>query len=440
MTEYIKNKYFKIINNNDKTKVLDIINNEALIINQAHNGMHQNWYYNTKTNQFINLLNKKVLEIHNDKLIISEQTNNQSQKWEYIDGKIKSLLNNKYITFNESNPNNIYIADNLDKPNEKNKNQQWLLFYIDIDVKILNQIEKKHIEEKINKHEEKTTPNKTLKVPEKHENIKISLHKMPKISTKITIQAWIKINKFKHSETFKPIYYLNNNIGLWLMPHKLNLFTHKDFDINFKIKLNEWINVAQIYNYEMNIMRLYINSKLIFTIKINEYDSKTKKLVNRIEPNIFNIINNDEYKVGSLNISNYELDNVKITEVYKNSIYNENNNIFSHEIQIMKQKYDDLNKKYELLKYSKCPPEKKCISPESNYNKNQYVLKTEAEKKYDLLLKQLNTEAKNCSITNNNIELKMKHQIINIENENKRLKDELANIKKTLALCNSNFI
>ena len=82
MTEYIKNKYFKIINNNDKTKVLDIINNEALIINQAHNGMHQNWYYNTKTNQFINLLNKKVLEIHNDKLIISEQTNNQSQKWE----------------------------------------------------------------------------------------------------------------------------------------------------------------------------------------------------------------------------------------------------------------------------------------------------------------------------------------------------------------------
>ena len=31
-------------------------------------------------------------------------------------------------------------------------------------------------------------------------------------------------------------------------------------------------------------------------------------------------------------------------------------------------------------------------------------------------------------------------ELINIENENKRLKDELANIKKTLALCNSNFI
>jgi hypothetical protein len=416
--EYIRKKYFKIINNKDKRKTLDTINDEEITINVFHNGMHQNWYYDTKTNQFINLLSKKVIEFYNEGIILSKSTNNLSQKWKIVNGKIKSLLNNKYLTYNEKNPTNLYLTENNDKHEEIDPNQQWTLFYIEIDLKTLNEIERKKIEEKLDKHIKSNNKKKTLKIPESNKNIKISIDKLPPFGQYLTIQTWIKIKKFKQTEGFKPLFYLNNSIGLWIKPHVLELYTNKDFEVNYKVPLNEWFNVVLIYNYSNNMMQFFINAEIIFTIKINQYDIKTNKLIDSIEPNIFTIINNEYYNIGTLQISNYELNYIQFKENYNNSIYNDKNNIFKHELQAIKDKHTKLQKKYDLLKYSKCPPEKKCIKDTASdqvklKNNNLYILKTEAEKKYELLLANIKKESELCTVKNNNLELDLKHKITN---------------------------
>lgn len=427
MTTFIKKKYFKILNNGDNKLALSIENDNDVVIEMSHNGLHQNWYYDSVKNNVINLLNKKVLDYFNDALIISEPNDKLSQKWVIQNGKIKSLLTNKYLTYN-AQKKDLYLFEEKDLSVQK-----WTLHYVNVDVNLLNEIEIKNHNKEISLYNESKLKKKTVKIGEKTEIIKVPLNKQPKIRDILSIQAWIRIKSFKKSETFKPIYFLNNKIGLWLYPHVSKLFVHNDFNIDYKIEFNEWFNVVQIYNYKLNLLRFFINGKLLYSVKIEDI-TKDKKL-GTIEPNIFTIMNDDLIRVGTVYLSNYEIDNTLIMERYNNSTYNEANNIYKYEMEELKKKNRKLQESYDLLKHTKCPPEKKCIDDKENY-----ILKTVAEKKYDELLKKLKEEEQKCNIKNSNELLTMKHKLINYENQINELKHQLSICNVKFEKCNSNFI
>ena len=431
--EYITNKYFKLINNNNINKCIDVINNEQLIITPIHNGMHQNWYYDTQTKQIVHLLSKKVIEFFNETIILSKSViKSKSQKWEFLNNKLRCILNDKYLTLNTKD-NSLFLHES-----EKIDTQIWNIKYIKINLKTLNNIESKYLEDKINENKKTLEPgHKTLKIEEKNDIVKISIHKQPHIINKLSIQAWIKVKKFTRTETFKPLYYLNDKIGLWLMPYSLTLYTHKDFKIDYKLKINEWINITQIYNFDKNSYKFFINNKIIFNIRM--HDITDKKIQHKFDPNIFTIINNEDIKVGTLFYSNFELDNAIMTERYNNSLYNENNNIYTHELKEIQDNYKKLQQKYDLLKYSKCPPAQKCIK-EPQLNNNLYVLKSDANKKYEELMKELSNQKKLNYEQSNNTELEIKHKMINYKNKIKELETEMQNYKHNLNNCKSNFV
>jgi hypothetical protein len=426
---FIKKKYFKLLNNSDKKFAIDVENNNNIVISESHNGLHQNWSYDNKTQQFINILNKKVIDYFNNGVVLSEPSGQLSQKWFITsDSRIKSLLNNKFLTYNPEKKD-LYLSEH------KNAGEQlWELYYVDIPAHLLNEIELKHHENKIKEHTQKISNRKTLKISEKTEATKISIHKLPKFDRIISIQSWVRIKSFKRADVFQPLYFLNNKIGLWLYPHIFKLFVHNDFNVDYKIDTNEWFNVVQIYNFKTNSLKFFVNTKLLFNIKIE--DVKKGQKLDKIDPNIFTIMNNDHFRMGTMYISNYELDKATITERYNNSMYNETNNVYKYEMNELKEKYKKLQEKFDLFKHTKCPPAEKHI----NNGKDNYVLKHIADKKYDDLLKQMKQQEEKCVLTNNNDKLELKHKLINYEYQIKELQHQVMEYKRQYETCNSNFI
>ena len=421
--------YFKIIsrfNNKEKVKLcIDLNggmadNGTEIIVYKSHNGLQQLWKYDNGL--FINLIVGKVLDVVNNKVIINTLSGELSQKWS-IDtvGRIQSNLTKQYLTFEEVNSGAVFLMHEL-----KSNTQKWYFDMITLtpaqQENIKNTLLKNNADEltkSLDKYKKANglstniiyTPEelakraediktcatecasgidkKTLKIPQSDKTIYIPHERLPKFSGVISIQTWIKINKFVHTSEYKPIFYISNIMGLWLYPQTFKLFTHYDANIIGDIKLGEWFNIVEIYRD--TYLKVYLNNRVILDIEIDRWTEQKFNMT---------IINDTNINVGTLFFSNYEIDPVLISERWHNSIYNQSNNPYYTEYSDIKKKYDKLLIQHDLLKHSRCPPVEKCIAPINVIPSDTNVIKLSIEE-YNKVMK-LEDELRLCKIRSNN--------------------------------------
>ena len=368
---------FKIINNYHNEYAVDFLGDATnikdgaeLILFKAHNGLKQIFTYDKKTHQIINVTTRKAIDIVNGAVVLNTLNDTPMQKWLYDKEKrIQSELTKQYLTVDEQIPDKLYLMHDV------NSNiQRWTFEPVILNLEKNNKIKKKEINDltkNINKLKNinSSMDKRTIKYPEKPTVQVIEPENQPPIHTDFTIQVWIKIYKFNKTELFKPFYYLNPQLGLWLYPTIFKLFVNKDVDIpSSKLVLNDWFNITQVYTKDT--MKLYFNAELVKSVAHTAI---------REPSDVLTIINDSNHRCGTFYFSNYAVSEAKITERYVNSIYNSKNNPYLEELNIVKKQLAELQRQYTVLKHTQCPPAEKCIPP-INVDKSK-VIKLEVENK-----------------------------------------------------------
>ena len=240
-------------------------NGSRIVLFNCHDGKHQHWYVDSYDRIINRLSNKALIVKDNNKTngapaIIQDiglSKGEAGTRWT-VDtvGRIKSKLHKKNLTFDENAQSEMlptYLWEDYNGPSQK-----WYFERI-------------------------SQPKQTVELVRSQKGyIKISQDKIP-ASHDITVQFWIKLNKFTEGN-WKMIYLRGpvngsypRNPGLWIYP-KIPRFhmristtknTNEGCDPNYAIPLKKWINVAQVIHGKTTYF--YINGNLVRKCKLSGY-------------------------------------------------------------------------------------------------------------------------------------------------------------------------
>ncbi len=239
-------------------------NGSRIVLFNCHDGLHQHWYVDSYSRLINRLSNKALLVKDNNKsngapAIIDDvglNSGDAGTRWEVDSiGRIKSKLNKKNLTFDENGQSEmlpLYLWEDYNGPSQK-----WYFERI-------------------------SQPKITTELVRSQKNyLKIEQDKLP-ASSNITIQFWIKMNKFKSGD-YKNIYIRGpesgypRSPGLWIYP-KIPRFhvrmsttksNNEGCDPNYAIPTKKWINVAHVI--EGKEVKFYIDGALIRKCKLSGY-------------------------------------------------------------------------------------------------------------------------------------------------------------------------